>query len=54
MKLEKIILSDVTQTQKDKYGEFTNKWILVIQLMVTKLQLVEGLGGWMDHPGKGK
>jgi hypothetical protein len=33
---------------------FTYKWLLVIKLMVTKLQLVEGLGGWMDLSGKGR
>jgi hypothetical protein len=38
MKLEKIILSEVTQTQKDKHGMYCYKRTLPIKKMITILQ----------------
>ena len=35
---KKIILSDVTQTQKDKQYVFTPKWILDVKQRITRLQ----------------
>ena len=38
---KKIILSEVTHTEKDKYDVFTYMWILVVKHALTKLQSTE-------------
>jgi hypothetical protein len=37
MKFENIILSKVTQTQKDMHGMYTDKWILAIKYRISML-----------------
>ena len=38
---KKIILSEVTQTQKDKYVYIHLMWILAVKSILTKLQYIE-------------
>lgn len=41
MELEKnIILSEVTQTQKDKYGMHSLMWMLAVKSLICKLHAV--------------
>lgn len=41
MNLEKIILSEITQTQKDKHGILTYKWLLATKYRITILQTTD-------------
>jgi hypothetical protein len=41
MELENIILSEISQTQKGKYGMYLLLWILGVKSMITKLQSIE-------------
>jgi hypothetical protein len=38
MELDKIILSELTQTQKDKHGTYSLEWIFVIKNRINMLQ----------------